>query len=1274
MRSFLTGLLCLLPALAQADDKPTASKPIRALLVTGGCCHDYQRQKLIIARGVSARANVVWTVVHQGGSTTNTKIPLYEDADWAEGFDVVVHNECFAHVKDKEWVERILKPHREGTPAVLIHCAMHCYRTGDDQWFEFVGVQSPNHGPKYAYTVKNLQPKHPIMSEFGPQWITPMGELYHTIKLFPTATPLAEAPKQADGSPQTCIWTNEYGKNKTRVFGTTIGHHNETMVEPEYLDMVTRGILWATGRDVDKEFTPTTQQTNDEIKKLISAKIEAPASEPDLSGCCGAANLAFGQPTKASSEETGKNNFAKNAVDGKLSTRWCASNGSGGQTWQVDLGKVQPVSSVRIHWEGNTAYQYKVDASQDGEKWQTIVDQSKNKKRSKINPHKFDSVDVKFLRVTYLSSKSGGWGSFWEFEAYSGDLPELPKSLQAGDAAGTPNELLSDVKLPEGFEATIFGAPPEVNYPVCISAAPTGELFVGVDEQGSLGKEPGKGKILRCLDTDGDGTADKVNEFVKVDHPRGLIYDAGSLWVLHPPFLSVYHDDNLDGVSDRHETLITGISTEQVDKRGADHTTNGIRMGIDGWIYIAVGDFGFVDATGTDGRKLTRRGGGVVRVRPNGTDMEVFSWGQRNILDVCIDPYLNMFTRDNTNDGGGWDIRTTHVMQSADYGYPSRYLHFAEETMPPLADYGGGSGCGAMYFHDLRWPEPFANAAYTCDWGRSEVYRHNFPQHGATFDPHQEVFLKIPRPTDIDVDGSGRMYVSSWKNGKFNYSGPNVGFVAQIQPKNFLPKPFPDLDAASNAELVEMLSSPSAVYQLHSQREILRGGPNAEVSDMLAKVAKSDDAPLHGRVAAIFTLKQLDGIDSHMTLLALTTDSAVSRFALRALTDRTSELKSLPSEPFVAALESDDLRTRAQAVICLGRLGDASVAEKVLPLTQRSADEPKPDDKKFHAQPDPGRVIPHLAVQALIDLEAVDACLTALDGPFRAGALQTLRQIYSPAVVTGLIKGLNKTSNVTERREVLATLIRLYYQEGEYKGDWWGTRPDNSGPIYDRQPWAESERIASVVKTALGDANEETTKFIEDQIVLHKVKADGLGDGNLVAMDEPEPQTAIEVPKVDSNDPNLIANLSFEAVAERALKAKGDAGKGAELFRSQACIACHTYADGQKPKGPHLVDIGKRYKPAELVESILKPSEKIAQGFDTFSFLTTSGQVETGFVVSESAETVTIRSANGLSKEIIKPDIEDRIKRELSMMPEGLVSNLTPEQLADLIAYLRSLK
>lgn len=80
----------------------------------------------------------------------------------------------------------------------------------------------------------------------------------------------------------------------------------------------------------------------------------------------------------------------------------------------------------------------------------------------------------------------------------------------------------------------MFAAPPEVTYPVCLTTSPAGEVFVGVDEQGSLGKDPGRGKVVRCIDTDGDGRADRFNDFARMDHPRGLVWDNGSLWVLHP--------------------------------------------------------------------------------------------------------------------------------------------------------------------------------------------------------------------------------------------------------------------------------------------------------------------------------------------------------------------------------------------------------------------------------------------------------------------------------------------------------------------------------------------------------------------------------------------------------------------------------------------------------------------------------------------------------------------------------------------------------------------
>lgn len=420
----LVTLPCTLDSFGQDSPQPkrtaavSSDRPIQALLVTGGCCHDYDRQKLILTRGISARANVQWTVVHQGGTTTDTKIPLYDDPNWADGFDIVVHNECFAGVTDKEFVDRILKPHREGLPAILIHCAMHCYRVGDDRWFEFCGVQSPGHGPHYSYTINNEKTDHPIMAGFGERFVTPKGELYHTTKVFPTATPLGIAKRQGDDQPQTCIWTNDY--HGTRVFATTVGHYNETMVEPVYMAMMTRGLLWAVGRDPEKDFTPITPAIDEEMRALVDVKIEK--YSPVLTqGCCGEGNQVFNQKASASSEETGKNNFAKNAVDGRLDTRWCANGASSGESITIDMEKPQSIRNVRLHWESkNTAYQYTIESSANEKDWTMLVDQSKNKQPRGLSVDEVKADDARYLKITFQGSNGGGWGSIWEIEAYPG--------------------------------------------------------------------------------------------------------------------------------------------------------------------------------------------------------------------------------------------------------------------------------------------------------------------------------------------------------------------------------------------------------------------------------------------------------------------------------------------------------------------------------------------------------------------------------------------------------------------------------------------------------------------------------------------------------------------------------------------------------------------------------------------------------------------------------------------------------------------------------------
>ena len=183
---------------------------------------------------------------------------------------------------------------------------------------------------------------------------------------------------------------------------------------------------------------------------------------------------------------------------------------------------------------------------------------------------------------------------------------------------------------------------------------------------------------------------------------------------------------------------------------------------------------------GKDGTTLQYRGGGVVRVRTDGTGLEVVSRGQRNIYDVAIDPYLNLFTRDNTNDGDGWDVRLSHVVPTGHLGYPSLFKNFADEIVQPLADYGGGSPTGSLYLQEPGLPAPYGDALYTCEWGREGVFRHPLEPKGAGFKAGQEPFVMLPRPTDIDVDGQSRIFISSWRGATFTYAGPNVGYVIRV--------------------------------------------------------------------------------------------------------------------------------------------------------------------------------------------------------------------------------------------------------------------------------------------------------------------------------------------------------------------------------------------------------------------------------------------------------------------------------------------------------------
>jgi len=1026
------------------------------------------------------------------------------------------------------------------------------------------------------------------------------------------------------------------------------------------------------------------------------------------------------------------------------------------------------------------------------------------------------------------------------------------------DGPLTAADLMKDVTVAEGFEATIFATPDQANYPVFSAAAPDGTLFVSSDSHGSLGRLPDMGRVLRLRDTRGTGRANEVKEFVaNVDSPRGLVWDKDRLYLVHPPHLSVYIDKDGDGVADEEKVLVKNLAFTFKD-RPADHTTNGLSIGVDGWLYIACGDFGFMEAEGTDGRKLQLRGGGVIRVRPDGTGLELYSYGTRNILEAAISPLLDGFTRDNTNDGDGWDIRFHHISGLEDHGYPKLFKFFPNEHVEPVAGYGGGSGCGAVWIDEPGFPSEWNNLPYTNDWGPGPLFRHTVRAKGASFEElATPVSLsQVPKSTDADVDGMSHVYVNSWRNGGFSFSSPDIGFIARVSPKGYTPEPIPDFAKAGEAELLKLLEGNSHRRRLEAQRELLRRGLQPTGITALEALTANKTKPLATRVAALFALKQGRGEGSHVFLLKQCEDPSIAAWAIRALTDRWDQLAGVPAEAIVRfGIQSNDARTRREAATAIARLGSQSDATALVPLMA-----------------DSDALVAHTAVQALIRLKASGAALQVIDkeaGPsvgesrdavLRAGAIRVLQSVHEPAVVEALISRLEKEGDMGRRLDLCRALSRLYYVEGEWKGDSWGTRPDTRGPYYQPEKWAQSDRIGEVLLAALNKAGAEEAARLSSEFGRHRIKpGDAIGKLIQLASSNPEviptlarqlsqedtipPQAvplllkvlrdsqqttfnrsmaAIALAKADDaeaflslfeilpgiqsggngsdldkaknafyNAPRLenyhqrfeelaanpqeplakeadlvllklakrtsgapesrlmsqkaledgwkatakrriqiinamkqartslstlelpliqaledtdaavksaadglvkqlklnpekilaaakptgplISSLKGEDVLTEVAKLKGDRTKGEALFVQQGCVNCHTIAQGQPLKGPYLGNIAQTYKRAELAEAILYPSKTISQGFATNVFSLKDGSIQMGFVVKEGADSIQIRNIAGQELTLQSASVASRTTDPKSLMPEGLLGNLSVKDFAGMLDYLEYL-
>ncbi len=164
----------------------------------------------------------------------------------------------------------------------------------------------------------------------------------------------------------------------------------------------------------------------------------------------------------------------------------------------------------------------------------------------------------------------------------------------------------------------------------------------------------------------------------------------------------------------------------------------------------------------------------------------------------------------------------------------------------------------------------------------------------------------------------------------------------------------------------------------------------------------------------------------------------------------------------------------------------------------------------------------------------------------------------------------------------------------------------------------------------------------------------------------------------------LVASLTVDVEKQKArlaaledVLAGGEIARGRDLFfanQKAICATCHTVQGKGGRIGPDLTKIGAIRTPRDLLEAIVLPSSSFARGYEPFTLVTSGGQVHSGVITRETAEAIYVFNNARVEIRVPRSDVEALAQSTVSIMPEGMDAQLSRQELADLIAFLQSLR
>jgi putative membrane-bound dehydrogenase-like protein len=643
------------------------------------------------------------------------------------------------------------------------------------------------------------------------------------------------------------------------------------------------------------------------------------------------------------------------------------------------------------------------------------------------------------------------------------------------------------LKVPPGFEATLFACDPMVEYPSAVAAGTrAGSIFVAIDYVSGLGAEIVRRDEVRLVeDIDGDGYADRASVYAAgFNSIQGLAFRDGTLLVMHAPFLSAVSDRDGDGVAEDRRDVLTGLGLPPEKNPSRLHCANGVVVGHDGWLYLALGDNG-CDVPRQEGDRLVLHGGGILRCRPDGRDLHVFATGFRNIYDVALDAELNVFVRDNENDGGDYLIRVDRSFFGADHGYPYLYAERPDEALPSLTILGRGSSAGGLCYLETGFPAEYRGDLLFCEWGRS-IVRYRPARSGSSFAPLEQTEFAAGgdgdpygfKPTDLVAQRDGSLIVTDWADGQQPKRGRGriYRITAHGQPR----RPRPAADGIEGE--IAQLEAESYAERCEAQDRLERRG-----AEGLAAVRDAIRRPrilTRGRLHAVWILAHQGGpaaIDELVELARTDPDPRVQAQAVRAVADLADpvlsrhRLASGRGDAKLAArlaelAEGRDPRVVLEATIAVGRLGWAGTPAWLRETLRL------PDAALAHAA--------MLALRRSANWAGVLALLDRPDsGPTRALALRALADRAEVVVVDGLIARLGTETSPERRRQYADLLARVYKKPGPWA--YWGYRP--APRPANTVAWERTEAIAAALDRALDDSDDTVRLAVLRRMLREKV-------------------------------------------------------------------------------------------------------------------------------------------------------------------------------------------